>query len=316
MSPRQFGPCQFDPSDGRLTGPTSDQAQTLRPQLGRLLEAFIEQPGEVLDREHLCRAVWDESAVVDFESGLAALLRELRQALDKVGAGSDLIETVPRRGYRLRVDPEPTPVAAGSAGRGPSRRAAWGMVAVALVVVLAVSLLLLNGSESGSLPGASPTVSSTSLPVEPPGGDPSLAIVPFEVYGPSDQSESDARRLQLLMADSLLARLWQAELPGLVLIGRTAIRPYETRQDLAVAVAEDLGVDLLLEGGLVFDRDDGWRIDARLLRMPQGNVLWSGQADWVGGPNRSLAEPAENLVSQLVLAWPALHPVETAWSER
>lgn len=295
MSRRQFGPCQFDPSDGRLTGPATDQEQTLRPQVGRLLEAFIEQPGEVLGREHLCRAVWDESAVVDFESGLAALMRELRQALDKVGAGGDLIETVPRRGYRLRVDPQPAEAAAETARRWPGPGFAWGMVAVALALVLALSLVMVNGFE--------PVDPSP----QPPARDPGLAIVPFAVYGPADQPRDEARRLQLLMADSLLAQLWQAELPGLVLIGRSAIRPYEAREDLAAAVADDLGVELLIEGSLVYDAQTGWQVDARLLQMPQGSVLWSGRTEWHGGPNRSLAEPAETLVGQLTLAWPSLH---------
>jgi DNA-binding winged helix-turn-helix (wHTH) protein/TolB-like protein len=293
----RFDGFSFDPDDGRLSHLASGESVTVRPQVGSLLEAFLDQPGAVLDREHLCQAVWDENTVVDFESGLAALIRELRQALKGLGGSADLIETVPRRGYRLRVDAvdqrsipnldvDPV-VEKGRIGR-------WWVFGVPVILV---GLVLLWFWLDRDPDPADPAHVASS---------PTLAILPFDVIGPPDQSPDASRRLQLLLADGLLAGLWQADLDGLVLIGRAAVRPYEGRNDLAAAVAEDLGVDLLVEGSLSSVDGLSWQVDARLLAMPGGSVLWSDQVEWDQAAQSSATEPARALVSSLADQWSGL----------
>lgn len=292
---RRFDGFCFDPDDGRLSHEASGESVTVRPQVGCLLEAFLDQPGVVLDREGLYRAVWDENVVVDFESGLAALIRELRQALNGLGGRADLVETVPRRGYRLRVeaveqgaapDPDSEP------GLNKSRPRRWWLVTVPVIVVGLILLWFWLDRDRAD------TASVAS--------NPTLAILPFDVIGPPDLSPEASRRLQLLMADGLLAALWQAELDGLVLIGRAALRPYEDRSDQAAAVAEDLGVDLLIEGIVSSVDGQSWQVDARLLAMPGGTVLWSDRVEWDQAARSPASEPARALVSSLADQWPNL----------
>lgn len=279
----RFNGCRFDGSDGRLIGSDADQAISLRPQVGRLLERFLVSPGQVLDRDTLCQAVWSDGSVVDFESGLAALLRELRQALDQVGAGADLIETVPRRGYRFHGRPEPLP-AVGSTFQGKQKLV---LAAVAIgVLLLAAALWVVR--EAGR------------LDPDPPVTVPALAILPFEVY-PDDGTDSE--RLSLLLADTVLARLWDAELDQLELIGRAALAPYQDRVDVAEAVSNSLGVELLLEGTVVTEAAGQWRIEARLLHMPRGTILWSSTLDWTDQAELPLSEAAARLVEQLGTDW-------------
>lgn len=279
----RFNGCRFDGSDGRLIGSDADQAISLRPQVGRLLERFLASPGQVLDRDTLCQAVWSDGSVVDFESGLAALLRELRQALDQVGAGADLIETVPRRGYRFHGRPEPLPAAA-STLRGKQRLV---LAAVAIgVLLVAAGLWALR--EAGRIDQDSPATV------------PALAILPFEVY-PNDGANSD--RLSLLLADTVLARLWDAELDQLELIGRAALAPYQDRVDVAEAISNSLGVELLLEGTVVTEAAGQWRVEARLLHMPRGTILWSSTLDWTDQTELPLSEAAARLVEQLAADW-------------
>lgn len=97
----EFAGLQFDPADGRLARVDGAGSAQLRPQVAKLLSAFLSQPETLIDREQLYRAVWDEGTVIDFEAGLAAILRELRTELKNLDAPADLVETVPRRGYRL-----------------------------------------------------------------------------------------------------------------------------------------------------------------------------------------------------------------------
>ena len=74
----------------------------LRPKEFALLELFMRRPGEALSRSEILDRAWDMaydgmSNVVDVH------VRSLRNKVDRP-FGCDTIETVPRVGYRLRVD--------------------------------------------------------------------------------------------------------------------------------------------------------------------------------------------------------------------
>ena len=72
----------------------------------RCFEAFlvlIEANGEIVDREVFYHRLWPD--VVVEESNLNQAIARLRKQLGDSGAES-IIETVPRRGYRLLVRPE------------------------------------------------------------------------------------------------------------------------------------------------------------------------------------------------------------------
>lgn len=302
----EFDRYRFDPADGRLTERSGEAEVHLRPQASRLMEHLVENPSAVIDRETLIRIVWGEDAVVDFEAGLAALMRELRQALQKLGGDPQLIETVPRRGYRLRSEvkrvsrrePE-RPVQA----RRPrtflfTAALAVGFGIVAMVLVAAFSersSFKLFGLFESKPQAASGTPSSRTDRVH------ALAILPIERFG----AEADPpARAGILLADQLLAELWQAELDNLELIGRAGMRPYAGREDVSAAVARDLGVDLLIEGSLRVDAGQ-WRVDVRLLSLPPGRVVWS---QTISGDEASLPTTriATELVEQLRRDWPEM----------
>jgi DNA-binding winged helix-turn-helix (wHTH) protein/TolB-like protein len=278
-----FNGCRFDPRDGSLSGP--DGEVILRPQAARLLSRLVEQPDEIIDRDSLIEAVWDKGRVVDFESGLAALLRELRSALDRVGAGAELVETVPRRGCRFL-------------GSVEAREEVVAQASRRMPVVLKRSAVLLVLVLVAVLAALWPLRAPPPVPVEP-----TLAIIPFDLYG---EREGDQRRIDLLLADSVLAHLWQAELADLVLIGRATLRPYEGREDVAAAVAADLGVQLLFEGSVLAEGANDWHVNARLLAMPAGAVIWSSSVAWVDQERLPVAQTAEQLVGELAEAWPRL----------
>jgi len=284
----EFDRFLFDPADGRLASRSGSAEVHLRPQAGKLLVRLLAQPQTVVDRDTLVREIWGENAVVDFESGLAALLRELRQAIESLGGEPGLIETVPRRGYRLRA--EVLRVERGGRKTGGAGVHRWQRrVAVASVILLAIAVAAIAWWRNEPEPAAIPT-----RPHQ-------LAILPLERFGDPDYPPVQAG---ILLADGILAALWRADLGNLELIGRAGMRPYADREDVVSAVAADLGVDLLIEGSIRFG-PDGWAVDLRLMQIPPGRVVWS----------RTLAgrEPvlptgavAAEFVDELTEVWPQL----------
>lgn len=66
-----------------------------------LLEALASKPGEVISREDLQKLLWPGDTFVDFEIGLNAAVRKLREALADSPENPKYIETIPKRGYRF-----------------------------------------------------------------------------------------------------------------------------------------------------------------------------------------------------------------------
>jgi len=66
-----------------------------------ILRALLEQPGELVTREALRDRLWPGNTFVDFEHGLNAAVRRLRDALGDSAETPRFIETLPRRGYRF-----------------------------------------------------------------------------------------------------------------------------------------------------------------------------------------------------------------------
>lgn len=286
MAVWHFDSFRFDEADGRLSRGESVESVHLRPQVAHLLQLLLEHHGEVVEREFLHQAIWGPNTVVDFEAGLAALVRELRRTLEQLGADEQLLETVPRRGLRfnaraLRADAESTPSRA-RMDRSPRFRrwriAALVLLAVAIAAWWWIVRPLINDESSYS-----------------------LAIVPLQVVG---KPAPEAGELGLLMADNLLAELWTASLDDLDLIGRTSMAAYAGRDDVLEAVAGDLGVDLVLEGSAEF-RPGRWRIVLRLLAVPPGEVVWSRTLS-DNGAEPGAAEVAEAMVDELESAWPGV----------
>ena len=284
-SPQHFNGCRFDPRDGSLSGPGGGRVVALRPKAARLLECLLDQPGEIISRHRLIEAIWEEGRIVDFEAGLAALLREVRTALDEVGADSDLIETIPRRGYRFRGRIEGAAPTEADQRRKHLMRLVAGLGILGLAAVIAFVWLL------------------RPAPPDERVRTGALAIIPFELYGRPAQ---DDRRVELLLADTLLGQLWQADLDAVVLIGRATLRPYQGREDVAAAVARDLGVQLLIEGTIVADSGDQWQVTARLLEMPAGRVLWSSSLVWETQPMLPVSDTVDHLISDLTESWPTI----------
>jgi DNA-binding winged helix-turn-helix (wHTH) protein/Tol biopolymer transport system component len=73
----------------------------LQAQPFKLLVLLLENAGDVVSREEVCRELWPADTFVDFEHSLAAAVNKIREALGDAADNPRYIETLPKRGYRF-----------------------------------------------------------------------------------------------------------------------------------------------------------------------------------------------------------------------
>src|SRR5215469_4829087 len=105
----------------------------LQEQPFQVLCALLEHPGELLTREELRSRLWPADTFVDFDHGLNAAIRRLREALGDSAETPRFVETVARRGYRFIGNVEiPAPTVPAGRRRWPelftTRKAALGVL--------------------------------------------------------------------------------------------------------------------------------------------------------------------------------------------
>jgi DNA-binding response OmpR family regulator len=88
----------FRPAEGVLRK-RADELY-LNPKLSKLLQLFMQQPGEVLTRKFLMQQVWDTSYLGDTRT-LDVHIRWLREAIEDDPTDPTYLRTVRRQGYRF-----------------------------------------------------------------------------------------------------------------------------------------------------------------------------------------------------------------------
>ena len=75
----------------------------LREQPFQILRMLLERQGDIVSREEIKRRLWPGDTIVDFDRGINVAIAILRRALSDSADAPQYIETLARRGYRLRV---------------------------------------------------------------------------------------------------------------------------------------------------------------------------------------------------------------------
>jgi DNA-binding winged helix-turn-helix (wHTH) protein/WD40 repeat protein len=95
----RFGVFEFDGRTGELR--KHGVKLKLRGKPLQVLQALLEEPGEIVARETLQARLWPSDVFVDFESGLNTAANRLRIVLGDSAESPRYIETLPRVGYRF-----------------------------------------------------------------------------------------------------------------------------------------------------------------------------------------------------------------------
>jgi DNA-binding winged helix-turn-helix (wHTH) protein/TolB-like protein len=154
----EVGDLAFDPESGELTGPVG--LSRLAPQPASLLSLLASHPGELLTRDEIRQRLWPGGRV-EFEQGIAFAVREVRKAIESVGGDAALLETIPKRGFRLNapvVAPAaPVPPATTPTTR-PRRANSLRLVVPPLGAVVVIAAIGLGVSMMGRPPADLPAV--------------------------------------------------------------------------------------------------------------------------------------------------------------
>lgn len=92
----------FDPASGELN--RRGTIVRLEPQPAAVLTHLAAHPGQLITHDELRAAIWGESTHVKLQDALHYCIRQIRAALNDLPRDARFIETIPRRGYRLRTD--------------------------------------------------------------------------------------------------------------------------------------------------------------------------------------------------------------------
>jgi len=223
----------------------------VRAKVMDLLTYLAARPGEVVSKEQLLHDVWGSRVVS--ESALTRTVTELRQALGDNAEAPHLLETIPKRRYRLigsvvSVDPTLEPAVSAQRVRRQRRLSAFVAGGVLLTVVVALVLVRANTSMT---------------PVR-------LAVLPFDHIGVEPAREYLADGL----AEDTTVSLGMIDPARLVVIGRTSTLRYKTTTKSLKEIGSELGADYLVESA-VRTEGDRLRLTSKLIRVTDQALVWS-----------------------------------------
>ena len=279
----EFGPFRLDPEkpclwrDGELVPLTPKAVQTLL--------VLVQQNGKLVEREALMSAIWPDSFVED--GNLNFNVSMLRKALGADEAGEQYIQTIPRRGYKFRgevrevteessalivekhtlsrtvIEEQELPAQPGLETARPQltpaiHRSRWIYVASAiatLVAIVIVAWIFLRNRQ--------PT---PALQIR------SVAVLPVK---PLQKEEID-KTLAFGLTDTLVTRL--GRLQSIVVRPVVAVNPFAESEKDPVEIGKTLAADAVVVSTLQ-RKDNRLRINARLLRVSDGVLMWSGGFD-------------------------------------
>ncbi len=225
----------------------------LQSQHFQLLALLVERAGQVVSREEIRRALWDNETFVDFDQSINFCVNQIRGALDDDPQSPRYIETLPRKGYRFiapvteagdePVEAEPAAV--------PATR--WRLLSAGALVAL-VAIALAAKMVLSRQPGAKPIESLAVLPLE------NLSHDPEQDYFAEGTTEELTTAL--------------AKISALRVISRTSVMQYKGTKKPIPQIAQELNVDAVLEGTVT--RDQGRvRITAQLIGTAPEKHLWA-----------------------------------------
>jgi TolB-like protein/DNA-binding winged helix-turn-helix (wHTH) protein/Tfp pilus assembly protein PilF len=256
----RFGVFELDLDSGELR--KHGTRLKLSGQPLEILTLLLERPNEVVTREEIKARLWPDNTFVDFEHSLNAAVNKLRDCLGDSATDPQYIETLPRRGYRLRLEgsPQESVVAATRpAETASSPRSAFRGARIWIAVAASVLAVILIWK---AWPWRAKEGAATA------NGISSILVLPFEntSHDPEQDYFSDG------MTEALITNL--GKLRALRVISRITAFQYRASKKPLSEIARDLNVDGVLTGS-VLRSGSRVRINVQLVEPRRDRQLWT-----------------------------------------
>ena len=225
----------------------------LRSQSAEVLSALAARPGEIVSKEVLMQAVWPDTFVTD--DSLTQCIADIRRALGD--EAHMIVETFPKRGYRLNANPSDAADPNITAGTVRTRLqfSRRGFILAAIVLVAAVI-----GGYYGLETWRAEPVRSSDMP--------RIAVLAFD-----DMSTGgDRGYLSDAVAEGIITELARSK--TYAVIARNSSFKYRDQPSDTRQIGDELGVDYLLEGSQQ-KIGDRLKVTAQLLNAHDGSHLWA-----------------------------------------
>jgi len=228
----------------------------LQEQPFQVLAALLGRPGEVVTREELRSKLWPAETFVDFDHGLNAAIKRLRDALGESAENPVFIETLPKHGYRFIATTVPDGFQR-ERSQSPLRHLVFPLV-VAAPIVIVVALFVLD---AGGLRSKLLSRSSIQPQIR------SLAVLPLTNLSGDPEQEYFADG----MTEELIAEL--SRMNSLGVISRTSVMQYKGEKKKPLSqIARELNVDAVVEGSILRS-GNRVRISAHMIYAPTDQHL-------------------------------------------
>lgn len=231
----------------------------IRKQSSDVLAVLAEHAGQVVSKDELVQTVWPGIATTD--DSLVQCIADIRRAL-----GHRVIETIPKKGYRL----SPSETRKETMDDGHRRWPQWALLAAITTVIcgamalVAAAILFLD----------EPLTRTSDQVIAPPAvlPDKTLAVLPFVNLS----GDPKLRYFSNGLSEDLTTDL--SKIPQLTVISHASSFDYVDAERAFREIANDLGVRYLVRGSV---RHDGnrIRINASLIDPYDGVNLWSERYD-------------------------------------
>lgn len=258
----QFGVFELDLQNAELR--KSGVKVKLQEQPLKILQALLENPGQVVAREELRSRIWPENTFVEFDQGLYNAMARLREALGDSSDNPRFVQTVARRGYRFIAPvtaPTERPLSQTAAKPEPGWFSGHRWISSVLAGLLGGALLLaiVFGFD---VAGSREWLRGRTSPIR------SIAVLPLQNLSNDPQQDYFAES----MTDELITEL--AQVGNLRVISRTSTMSYKSTKKTLPEIARELNVDAVLEGSVVRS-GNRVRITAQLIQAPGDRHIWA-----------------------------------------
>ncbi|MDX2427816.1 MAG: winged helix-turn-helix domain-containing protein [Xanthomonadales bacterium] len=216
--------CEIDLAASRIKG-LKGWIQ-LKPKSMGVLEYLLNHPQSVCTREEILNAVWGRAIVTD--DVLSQAIRELRKVFNDDFKSPAVIETIPRSGYRLLLEP---------VTQRRSFRAWYGLVMLTIAAIAIFAVYSYNGR-------------SQELQMQ------TVVVLPFE------QPQGELELVADGLVDEITAQL--ARLQTINVVARTSAFAFHGSGLDIPAFAKKLNADMLIEGS-VYREGEQYRIHIQLV---------------------------------------------------